>query len=254
MNWFRKLIINGSEFLPKDSGAVRYDESMSLTDAQKLQARNNIGAGTGGGGGGEQEVYWATYGSSTSSDIESAYQSGMVCGCKYNDRIYTLFARANSESHTFVSVATNYVYTLICAGDSWYTSNKVIASPSNQTPSDLGNASAGDSDNYSRANHVHKMPSASDIGAYALPSGGIPASDLASAVQTSLGKADTAYQKPSGGIPASDMASGVIPSSASDVGAVASNQGTGNAGKFLVVGNDGVVTVVALSVWQGGSY
>lgn len=47
---------------------------------------------------------------------------------------------------------------------------------------------------------------------YAKPSGGIPASDLSSAVQTSLSSADSAYQKPSGGIPASDLASGVIPS------------------------------------------
>lgn len=49
-------------------------------------------------------------------------------------------------------------------------------------------------------------------GTYSKPSGGIPKTDLASAVQTSLGKADTAYQKPSGGIPASDLAAGVIPS------------------------------------------
>ena len=49
-------------------------------------------------------------------------------------------------------------------------------------------------------------------GTYSKPSGGIPSSDMATAVQTSLGKADTAYQKPSGGIPASDLASGVIPS------------------------------------------
>ena len=35
---------------------------------------------------------------------------------------------------------------------------------------------------------------ASEVGAYIKPSGGIPASDLASAVQTSLGKADTALQ------------------------------------------------------------
>ena len=47
--------------------------------------------------------------------------------------------------------------------------------------------------------------------AYQKPSSGIPSSDMASGVQTSLGKADTAYQKPSGGIPASDLASGVIP-------------------------------------------
>lgn len=54
----------------------------------------------------------------------------------------------------------------------------------------------------------------SDIGAgtYSKPSGGIPKTDLASGVQSSLDAADTAYQKPSGGIPASDLASGVIPS------------------------------------------
>lgn len=52
---------------------------------------------------------------------------------------------------------------------------------------------------------------ADDVGAYTKPTGGIPKTDLASAVQTSLGKADTAYQKPSGGIPANDIASGVVP-------------------------------------------
>lgn len=49
--------------------------------------------------------------------------------------------------------------------------------------------------------------------AYQKPSGGIPSTDLASAVQTSLGKADSAYQKPGTGIPATDIASGVIPTS-----------------------------------------
>ena len=41
---------------------------------------------------------------------------------------------------------------------------------------------------------------------YDLPTNGIPLSDLAQAVQDSLGLADSAYQKPSGGIPASDLA------------------------------------------------
>lgn len=52
---------------------------------------------------------------------------------------------------------------------------------------------------------------AEDVGAYTKPTGGIPKTDLATAVQTSLEKADTAYQKPSGGIPANDIASGVVP-------------------------------------------
>lgn len=53
--------------------------------------------------------------------------------------------------------------------------------------------------------------SLADIGAgtYSKPSGGIPKTDLASAVQTSLGKADSAYQKPSGGVPESDLSAAV---------------------------------------------
>jgi len=47
---------------------------------------------------------------------------------------------------------------------------------------------------------------------YAKPASGIPKTDLAPAVRTSLEKADNAYQKPASGIPASDLASGVIPS------------------------------------------
>ena len=71
---------------------------------------------------------------------------------------------------------------------------------------------------------------AADLGAYVKPSGGIPASDLASAVQTSLGKADSAYQKPSGGIPAADLASGVIPSVPSAYTSTPSPLGTAAAG------------------------
>lgn len=57
-----------------------------------------------------------------------------------------------------------------------------------------------------------------NTGTYSKPSGGIPKSDLASSVQSSLNKADTAlqteqytgtYSKPSGGIPKTDLASAV---------------------------------------------
>jgi hypothetical protein len=47
------------------------------------------------------------------------------------------------------------------------------------------------------ASDVGALPdttTASDLGAYVKPTGGIPKEDLASAVQTSLGKADTALQ------------------------------------------------------------
>lgn len=137
---------------------------------------------------------------------------------------------------------------------------------------------------------------ASDVGAgtYSKPSGGIPKSDLASAVQTSLGKADTALQSApvtsvnskTGAVTLgkSDVGLGnvdnvqqysatnpppypvtsvngstgavtlSIPSSASDVGAVAVAQGVGHSGEFLVVGSDGNVTTVTMQTWQGGAY
>ena len=61
----------------------------------------------------------------------------------------------------------------------------------------------------SSGNLVDSGKSASDFGTYSKPSGGIPSTDLASAVQTSLGKANSAYQKPSGGIPSTDLTQAV---------------------------------------------
>lgn len=66
-------------------------------------------------------------------------------------------------------------------------------------------------------------------GKYAKPSGGIPKTDLASAVQTSLGKADTAYQKASTGIPKTDLASAVQTSLGKADSAVQSITATGDA-------------------------
>ena len=73
-------------------------------------------------------------------------------------------------------------------------------SPYTSNPAALGTASPGSSADYARGDHVHPKPSAADIGAgtYSKPSGGIPKSDLASAVQTSLGKADAALPKAGG--------------------------------------------------------
>jgi hypothetical protein len=44
------------------------------------------------------------------------------------------------------------------------------------------------------------------------------------------------------------------PPTASQVGAVAVAQGVAHAGKFLVVGSDGNITMVSMTAWQGGNY
>lgn len=83
-------------------------------------------------------------------------------------------------------------------------------------------------------------------GTYSKPSGGIPASDLASSVQTSLGKADNALQS--------------VPSTYRTAAA----QDTIDAGKIdapsspasgaFLVWNGSAWTAQTLAVWQGGSY
>lgn len=163
---------------------------------------------------------------------------------------------------------------------------------------------------------------AAGASAYQKPAAGIPSTDMAQAVQASLGRADTAYQKPASGIPAADMAqavqddiaagaaayqkpasgipatdmtaavqasldkadtalqthqdiSGLQPKAITDAGGYFSTdtveaalqqlggsmagkvdvaQGAANAGRFLVVGNDGNVALRTLAAWQGGSY
>ena len=47
---------------------------------------------------------------------------------------------------------------------------------------------------------------------------------------------------------------GAVVLDATDVGAVASSQGVGHAGDFLIVNSQGVVEPVTMTSWQGGSY
>lgn len=94
-------------------------------------------------------------------------------------------------------------------------------------------------------------------GSYSKPSDGIPANDLAEAVQTSLGKADTAlqsYTETDPTVPSWAKESSKPSYSASEVGAVAVAQGVAHAGEFFVVGSDGNATTMTLATWQGGNY
>ena len=82
-------------------------------------------------------------------------------------------------------------------------------------------------------------------GTYTKPSTGIPKSDLAAAVQESLGKADTALQS----VPSTYRTAAA--QDTIDAGKIDKNQGSANAGKFLGIGNDGIVVPVAAP--SGGS-
>lgn len=127
------------------------------------------------------------------------------------------------------------------------------ASPSTVIPSPLGTAAIGTSEDYARADHVHAMPSASDVGAYVKPSGGIPATDLATAVQTALTQAGTAVQTETDPtVPSWAKASTKPTYTASEVGAIPAPSSPAT-GAFLVW-NGSAWVAQTLSTWSGGNY
>lgn len=125
----------------------------------------------GQGGGGSGGVFWAEYGVTTNAEIEAAQAADQIVMCEYNSDYYRMvYLEAGYALFNTMSGANELV--LECDTDAWSNSSM-------------------------------------SFGSYSKPSGGIPKSDLASGVQTSLGLADSAYQKPSGGIPDTDLSSGV---------------------------------------------
>ena len=238
------------------------------------------------------EVVWMTYGTSTDAEIQAALDANKLPAVYYKGYIYVLHENT-SNGYVFSRSYIGGSSRVSCKNNSWSSGALNYPSAATATPSDLGTAAVGSSTKYAKEDHVHNMPSAadvgaiaapsspnsgqylqydgdfweavtlpaipsqpSDIGAYALPSGGIPKTDLAIAIQSSLDKADSALQ--SAPVTSVNGQTGAvnlsIPSIASDISAVAIAQGSAHAGEFLVVGNDGIVTTMTLATWQGGNY
>lgn len=66
-----------------------------------------------------QEIFWATYGTTTSAQIEAAYQAGKVVCVKYNSSIYTLNYRASAVMHIFGSDIAETHHSLSCDNNVW---------------------------------------------------------------------------------------------------------------------------------------
>ena len=171
------------------------------------------------------EIFWAVYDSTTADDIEAARIDGKAIMCAYGGRTYIMNYRQNATKFYFTAADRNSLYYLSVSGSTW------------------------------------SNVSTKTVGTYTKPSGGIPASDLAAGVIPS-GADEIEWTGGNLGqqtAPANvEQAVGVvydaIPTTASDVGAVAVAQGVAHAGEFCVVGSDGNITTVTMSVWQGGSY
>lgn len=131
---------------------------------------------------------------------------------------------------------SRYLRTSIPAGTTWEDALTMLRAGT--FPIDLAGINQGGFTTLGTALNAENLLKAAIITALNLSASATP-SDAWEAVLTLIaGKADTS----------------AIPSAAADVGAVAVAQGVGHAGEFLVVGNDGNVTTVTLSTWQGGSY
>lgn len=173
-----------------DVGAVAANQGSA--NAGKVLTVGADGAVSPQDAAGGDNVFCAQYGTTTSAEINAAVQAGKAVYCVYDndgeDDILPLVGVESSEDHSFGCVYSGSVLLAYCNSNQWQYSSFVI-------------------------------------GRYTKPSGGIPKTDLAAAVQTSLGKADTALQQHQ------DIS-----------GKLDKNQGSTNAGKVLTVGSDGAVS------------
>lgn len=76
--------------------------AMTLTDAQKLQARTNIGATA-------PEIFWATYGTTTAAEIDAAVTAGKQMLVFDGGWVYT-YAGKDMSYHYFFGVVGNITY------------------------------------------------------------------------------------------------------------------------------------------------
>lgn len=165
--------------------------SQSLTAAQKTQARLNIGAGTSSFSGVYDDLSGKPTIPSKVSDLTN--DSGYLTSSDLSGKQDTLVSGVNVKTINGNSIlgsgnlpiATGSTITIDAALDATSENpvqNKVI-----------NTALSGKQDIVSDLNTIRSGASAGAT-AYQKPANGIPASDLSSSVQTSLGKADTAIQ------------------------------------------------------------
>lgn len=81
-----------------------------------------------GGGAGVSEIYKATYGTTTSAQIEEAYQAGKTIICVYNNFVYRMVYRYSSTVHYFVAPYLEYHYQIYCNSNRWASNSFELAS------------------------------------------------------------------------------------------------------------------------------
>lgn len=98
----------------EDIGAVSYDAAQTLTDEQKIQARDNIGSKAAT----DSDVFIAEYGVTTSAEIHAAIVDGKAVFCKRDNSYSPLCTEINATTHTFIN-AVERLIVFRCSSDVW---------------------------------------------------------------------------------------------------------------------------------------
>lgn len=122
----------------------------SLTDAQKSQARTNIGAGTYSKPANgipasdlahgviptiPTEVFIVTYGMTTQAEIKAAVAAGQLPVCKYGDNLYVYAGESSADYSQFTSVLYDTAYRIYVKNSTWGSgSYEVYSKPSGGIP------------------------------------------------------------------------------------------------------------------------
>ncbi len=116
--------------------------TQTLTDAQKQQARTNIGATA-------PEIFWATYGTTTINEIDTALNAGKLVCVKYvdnnNNTIYYTFSYKTSTQYIFTTASQEYLIKYIritVSTNAWYAGQVSIENGSNRIGNIADNSSS----------------------------------------------------------------------------------------------------------------
>lgn len=126
----------------------------------------------------EPDVLLCMYGITQSGEIQDALDNGVLPVAFRNDNYYMYIGYSDSQGYVFSRSTLTDTSRISCKDNVWSSGILAIPQLSSATPAALGTASAGSANSSSRADHVHPMPSAADVGAIAAPANPSSAQDL----------------------------------------------------------------------------
>ena len=93
------------------------------------------------------EIFWATYGTTTATEIQAALDAGKVVMCKYSDKIYTIASKTTTQFVLGSTVGgTNYYASIDLSTNVWASSSRLVppmlTTSSSTIPSDSNYYSA----------------------------------------------------------------------------------------------------------------